>query len=60
MCSSTVQLDEDNPTYAGLAQENGFGSAKVRMLPWLVKGTAVMCTGRKACNKYDLTAAQYF
>jgi hypothetical protein len=26
------------------------------MLPWLVKSTAVMCTRRKLCNKYDLTA----
>ncbi len=22
----TVKMDEENPTYAGLAQENGFGS----------------------------------
>ncbi len=27
MWSCTVKLDEENPTYAGLAQENGFGSA---------------------------------
>jgi hypothetical protein len=44
MCSYTVQLGEDNPTFAGLAQENGFGSAKLSMLLWLVKGTAVICT----------------
>jgi len=25
--SYTVKLDEENPKYAGLAQENGFGSA---------------------------------
>jgi hypothetical protein len=60
MCSCTVQLDEDNPTYAGLAQENGFCSDKLRMLPWLVNGTGVMCTRREECNKYDLTDAQYF
>jgi hypothetical protein len=23
----TVKFDEENPSYAGLAQENGFGSA---------------------------------
>jgi hypothetical protein len=27
MGSCTVKLDEENPIYAGLAQENGFGSA---------------------------------
>jgi len=27
MHSSTVKLDEENPIYASLAQENGFGSA---------------------------------
>ncbi len=60
MCSCKVQLDKDNPRYARLAQENGFGSAKLPMLLWLVKGTGVMCTRRKECTKYDLTAAQYF
>jgi hypothetical protein len=32
-------LDEENPTYAGSgsAQENGFGSAQLRTLLWLVK-----------------------
>jgi hypothetical protein len=51
---------KSNPTYAGLAQENGFGSAWLRSLPWLVKGSAVLCTCKKECNKYDLTAAQCF
>jgi hypothetical protein len=31
-------MDEENPTYAGLTQENGFGSAQLRTLPGLVKG----------------------
>jgi hypothetical protein len=30
-------MDEENPTYAGLTQENGFGSASLITLPWLVK-----------------------
>jgi hypothetical protein len=29
-------------------------------LPWVVKGTAALCTCRKECNKYDLTASQCF
>jgi hypothetical protein len=39
-------------TYAGLAQENGFGSAQLHvLLPWLVKGAsaAALCTSRKEC-----------
>jgi hypothetical protein len=58
MWSSTVKLDEENPTYAGLAQENDFGSGLVRTLSWLVKGTAAVC--RKECDKYDLTGAGCF
>jgi len=27
MWSCTIKMDEKNPTYAGLIQENGFGSA---------------------------------
>ncbi len=50
----TVKLDEENPTYAGMAQENGFGSAELQTLPWLVKGAAALCTSIKECNKYDL------
>ncbi len=60
MWSCTVKLNEGNPTYAGLAQKNGFGSAELCMLPWLVKGAAVLCTYRKECNKYDLPATQCF
>jgi hypothetical protein len=51
-------MDEEHPTNAGLAQENGFGSAYLRRWPWLVKGSAVLCTCKKECNKYDLTAAE--
>jgi hypothetical protein len=36
----TVKLDEENPTYDGLAQENSFGSTKIHRLLWLVKGAA--------------------
>jgi hypothetical protein len=53
-------LDEENPTYAGMAQENGFGSAELRTLLCLVKGAAALCTSIKECNKYDLIAAQCF
>jgi len=37
-----------------------FGSAKLPTLPWPVKGAWALCTSRKECNKYDLTAAQCF
>jgi hypothetical protein len=31
------KLDEENPTCAGLVHENnGFGSAKMRTVPWLL------------------------
>ncbi len=40
-------MDEEDSPYAGLAQENSFGSAQLRGLSWL-----------KECNKYDLTVAQ--
>jgi hypothetical protein len=35
-------MDEENPTYAGLAQENGFGSTLLlcTLLPWLCKSLA--------------------
>jgi hypothetical protein len=36
----TVKLDEENPTFDGFAQENGFGSTKMHALMWLVKGAA--------------------
>jgi len=44
-------------TYAGLTQENGFGSEQLHRLLWLVKGAAALCNCRKECSKYDLTAA---
>ncbi len=47
MWSCTATLDEETLTFAGLAQENGFGPSKLRMLPWLVKGEAALCTCRK-------------
>jgi len=53
-------MDEENLTTAGLTQENGFGSAELGRLLWLVKGSAALCTCRKECNKYDLTATQCF
>jgi hypothetical protein len=37
-------LDEEKSKYAGLAQENGFGSA------WLVKGAAKQYTYTKECK----------
>jgi hypothetical protein len=47
-------MDEENPTYASLTQENGFGLAKLRKLLWLVKGSTMLCSCKKECNKYDL------
>ncbi len=60
----TVKLVEENPMYAGLAQENGFGAPhNFAHCSGLVKGTAAVCTCRKECrkecNKYDLTAAAH-
>jgi hypothetical protein len=49
-------LDEENPMFAGLAQENGLlkmnglGSAYLWTLPCLVQGVAALCTCRKECN----------
>jgi hypothetical protein len=37
-------LDGENPTYASLAQEKGFGSAQLRRLLLLVEGAAALCT----------------
>ncbi len=45
---------------AGLAQEIGFSAPDLWILPWLVKGTAQLCSFKKERNKLDLTAAQYF
>jgi len=56
--SCTVKLDEEYPTCAALAHKNCFGSAWLRTLP--VKCAAALCTCRKECNKYDLSAAQCF
>jgi hypothetical protein len=53
-------MDKENPTYAGLIHESGFVSAKLITLPWLVKGSAAMCTCKKEYSKYNLTATQCF
>jgi hypothetical protein len=48
--SCTVKFDEESPTHASLAQENGFGSASLHRLPWLVnQATAALCTCIKEC-----------
>jgi hypothetical protein len=54
-------LDEEKSNGASLAQENSFVSTQLpTLLPWLAKkGATQMCTSRKECNEYDLTAAQY-
>jgi hypothetical protein len=44
-------LDEENPKCAGLAQENGFGSAQLQMLPKLVKSTIAHVA--EACKKHN-------
>jgi hypothetical protein len=41
--------------FAGLAEENGFGSAYTHNLRWLVKWHRMISTCKKMCNKYDLT-----
>jgi hypothetical protein len=41
--------------HGGLAQQYYTVS-----LQWLLKGAATLSTSKKECNKYDLTAAQYF
>jgi hypothetical protein len=56
----TVKLDEENPTFDGLAQENGFGSTKMHVLDVGGKTRGSVCTCRNECNKYDLTDAQCF
>ncbi len=58
--SCKVKLDEENLNSAGLAQDIGLGSAKLYTFPWLVKREAALCTSRKECNKYDLTATECF
>jgi hypothetical protein len=60
MWSCTVKLDEEKPKYAGLAQENALGSAKLHTFSWLVKGEVALCTCRKECNEYNLTATECF
>jgi hypothetical protein len=35
-----VELDEEKSKYACFAEENGFGSAFLNRLRWLVKGVA--------------------
>jgi hypothetical protein len=52
-----MKLDEENPKYVGLAQENGFGNSVCVALPGNRVGLNLQ---RKACSKYDLTAAQCF
>ncbi len=58
----TLKLDEEKSKCAVLAQENGFGSAFLHSLRWLVKGTITVGVHlqKKECNKYDVTAAQCF
>jgi hypothetical protein len=48
-------MDEEKSKLAGLAQEIGFGSASLRSLQRLVKGTATLCTCRKEKSVIDMT-----
>jgi len=68
-------LDEQDPNYVGLAQENGKWfwlrmivrvavagrrcNSAVHLQKRVGEGATVLCTFRKECNKYDLTATQY-
>jgi hypothetical protein len=45
---------------ASLAQVIGVSASNSCSLPWLVKGTTVLCTSKKDYNKLDLIVAQYF
>ncbi len=62
MWSCTVKTDEENLTYAGLTQGKGFWLSRIThvAVARLVKGSVALCTSKKECNKYDLTAAQCF
>jgi hypothetical protein len=53
-------LDEEKLKRGGLVWENGFSSAKLESLWWLVKAATTPSTCRKECNKCDLTIAQCF
>jgi hypothetical protein len=44
-------LDEEKSKYAGLAQENSFGSPKLHRLRWLVKDAAMLSTCKKERNE---------
>jgi hypothetical protein len=49
----TVKLDEENPTFDGFAQENGFGSTKMYAFDVASKRRGNVCTCRNEYNKYD-------
>jgi hypothetical protein len=46
-------MDEENPTCTRLTQEIGLAQHNCARY----RGAAALCTCRKECNKYDLTAA---
>jgi hypothetical protein len=48
-----VKLDEENPTFDGFAQENGFGSTKMYAFDVASKRRGNVCTCRNEYNKYD-------
>jgi hypothetical protein len=47
----TVKVDGKKSKYAGLAQENGFGSVYLHTLQWLVKGASTLYPCQKECIK---------
>jgi hypothetical protein len=53
-------LEEENSSYVGLAQENGFSPAYLLSLLRLVKSAAKICTCREEYNKHDMTSAPCF
>jgi hypothetical protein len=47
----TVKVDGKMSKYAGLAQDNGFGSVHFHSLQWLGKGISTLYTCHKECIK---------
>jgi len=56
MWLQTVKFIAKKSKFAGLAQEIGFSAPNSWRLLWQVKGATQLCTSKKECNKFDLTA----
>ncbi len=56
----TVKLIDKKSKCAGLTDEIGFSAPNSSSLPWQGKVATQLCTSKKECNEWDLTAVQYF